>query len=214
MFNTLQALGVALLALLPGAAYTYAFEREAGSFGAGASDRLIRFLSASAIFQAAFSGLTYFVYVHSIRSGDLQKGTVDAWVVELAALGYIGIPIAVGWLIGHAKNEGWRWARLFVGPAPEPRAWDHLWARKPVGVARIRTDHGYVAGFFGKRKSDGQTSYAAGYPESGDIFFTRTVAVDATTGEFIPDEDGNYRYTDGGFLIRWDEIRYLELFEL
>jgi hypothetical protein len=212
MFETAQALAVAVIALVPGAAYTFAFERVAGSFGAGASDRLIRFLTASATFHAVFAGLTYYVYVHLFRSGDLSHGRVDWWVLELAAIGYVGVPTAIGSLVAHGKNRGWQWASALIGASPEPRAWDYLWSRKPAGFVRMRTKSGvYLGGVFGRR-GDGVKSYAAGYPESGDIFLARGVEVDATTGEFLLDA-GQLRLTDGGMLIRWDEIEYLELFE-
>jgi len=56
VITTFQALGVALLALLPGASYTFAYERIVGKFGASLADRLVRFLAASAAFMAIFSG--------------------------------------------------------------------------------------------------------------------------------------------------------------
>lgn len=43
MISTFQALAVALLALLPGATYTFAYERRVGGFGVSLSDRLVRF---------------------------------------------------------------------------------------------------------------------------------------------------------------------------
>jgi hypothetical protein len=212
VFETAQALGVAVIALLPGAAYTFAFERVAGSYGAGASDRLVRFLTASASLHAIFAGLTYYVYIHAIKTGDLAHGRVSGWVVEAVAIAYIGVPTALGSLIAHGKNEGWRWAQAVVGPSPEPRAWDHLWSRRPVGYARMRTKTGvYLGGVFGTRE-DGTRSYAAGYPESGDLYFAQGVAVDAQTGEFLLN-NGRLQLSEGGMLIRWDEIEYLELFE-
>jgi hypothetical protein len=41
--GTLQALGVFLLALLPGAIYIWSFERVVGRWGIGLSDRVLRF---------------------------------------------------------------------------------------------------------------------------------------------------------------------------
>jgi hypothetical protein len=46
-----QAFFATLLALLPGAVYVFAYERQVGSFGVNFTDRLIRFLSASAVFR-------------------------------------------------------------------------------------------------------------------------------------------------------------------
>ena len=53
--NTFQALAVTLLAVLPGASYTFAYERVVGAFGVSLSDRLVRFTAASAIFHVRFS---------------------------------------------------------------------------------------------------------------------------------------------------------------
>ncbi|MCW2569282.1 MAG: hypothetical protein JWN54_3379, partial [Mycobacterium sp.] len=47
MISTFQALAGVVLALLPGAAYTFAYERVAGAFGISTTDRLVRFLAAS-----------------------------------------------------------------------------------------------------------------------------------------------------------------------
>lgn len=56
MISTSQALAVALLALLPGASYTFAFVRRVGGFGMSLSDRLVRLLAASALFSACSLG--------------------------------------------------------------------------------------------------------------------------------------------------------------
>jgi hypothetical protein len=45
--TSLVALGIILIAVLPGAVYTWAFEREAGSYGVTLADRTLRFLAAS-----------------------------------------------------------------------------------------------------------------------------------------------------------------------
>lgn len=136
----MQALWVALIALLPGAAFTYAYERGAGSYGVTRADRLVRFLTASAGFQAL------------------------------------------------------------------PRAWDYLWATRPAAVVRMRLKSAkYIAGVYGPLGD--LRSYAAAFPEDGDLFFTQTVAVDADTGEFITDDDGVMKFSPIGLLVRWSEPR-------
>ena len=47
MPNTFQALAVLLVALLPGALYVWSFERQAGRWGIGLSDRVLRFVGGS-----------------------------------------------------------------------------------------------------------------------------------------------------------------------
>lgn len=70
MISTFQALAVALLFILPGAAYTFALERVGGSFGVKLADRIFRFLAASAVFQALLSGVELWAY----RSGSPAGG--------------------------------------------------------------------------------------------------------------------------------------------
>ena len=49
MPDTFQALAVITIALLPGALYVWAFERQAGRWGIGFSDRALRFVGGSAL---------------------------------------------------------------------------------------------------------------------------------------------------------------------
>ena len=47
--SSVTALAIILIAVLPGAVYTWAFEREAGAYGVTFADRTLRFLSASVV---------------------------------------------------------------------------------------------------------------------------------------------------------------------
>jgi uncharacterized protein DUF6338 len=60
--DTFEALAVLVLVVLPGASYLFTFERVAGAFGHNLADRIIRFITASAVLQALFAGPTYFLY--------------------------------------------------------------------------------------------------------------------------------------------------------
>lgn len=53
MPDTFQAIAVFAVALLAGALYVWAFERQAGRWGIGLSDRLLRFVGGSVLFHAA-----------------------------------------------------------------------------------------------------------------------------------------------------------------
>ena len=53
MILTFRALAVALAAVLSGAAYMFAYEREARGYSKNLSDRLIRCLAASAVMHAS-----------------------------------------------------------------------------------------------------------------------------------------------------------------
>ena len=71
MISTFQALAVALLALLPGASYIFAYERVVGGFGVSLADRLVRFLAASALFVAVFAWAGLLLYRNFIIAGCL-----------------------------------------------------------------------------------------------------------------------------------------------
>jgi hypothetical protein len=210
--GTLQALGVALLALLPGASFTFAFERVAGPFGASLSDRLVRFLAGSSTFHAVAAGFEYGLYRDYVRTGALQDGAVSIWLVEGVALFYVFGPWAFGILVGTAWQRDWRWSRLVTGLAPASRAWDHLFARGPQGYLRARLKSGrWVAGYFGPAP-DGGTSFAASVVEGIDILIARTIEVDSETGSFIL-ENGEPKSRNSALLLRWEDIELLEFTE-
>jgi hypothetical protein len=216
VISTFQALAVTLLFLLPGATYNFALERVAGSFGSTLGDRLVRFLSASAVFQAAFSGLELWLYREFIVPGRLEDGDVPWLLLQAVALLYVGLPTAVGSLVGFGQKRHWPWVRLLTGESPEPRAWDYLWRLDTIGIVRVRLKSGsWLAGVYGRSPS-GVRSYASGHPEAGDLFLSEQLIVDAVTGAFTVDDDGRPLRPDGspGLLLRWDEIEYLEFEEV
>ena len=215
MISTFQALEVALLALLPGASYTFAYERLAGAFGVKFSDRLVRFLAASAVFAAIFSGPAFTIYRHWIATGRLARGHVSAWVVECVALAYVLLPTLLGSLVGYGAKRRWRWLRPVVGETPEPRAWDYLWRRGIQAVLRIRLKSGtWLAGMYATTDGD-RRSYAAGYPEDQDLYLSVQLKADPDTGAFETDADERPIPVEGGggLLLRWDEVEYLEIQE-
>ena len=215
MISTFQALAVALLALLPGASYTFAYERRVGGFGVSLSDRLVRFLAASALFIALFSGPGLVAYRRYVASGRLGRGQVNAFWFELAILAYVLLPTLIGSLIGTGQLRKWRWVTTLVGDAPEPRAWDYLWRPGVQGIVRLKLKSGvWLGGIFGTT-AGGSRSYAAGYPEAQDLYLSLQLKVDPTTGAFDQDSQGRPVPVDGasGLLLRWDEIEYLDFQE-
>ena len=212
--NTFQALGVTLVAILPGASYMFAYERVAGGFGVSLADRLFRFLAASAVFAALFFGPGLVIYRDVVVTGQLARGELAVWPTWAIVIVYVAIPTAVGSGLGSAHKAGNRWARILLGEAPEPRAWDHLWRREPQGVVRMRLTSGtWLAGIYGTWS--GRKAYAAGYPESGDIFLPLQVMVDAESGELQSDDDGCVVPVagGGGLLVRWEQVEFLEIQE-
>jgi len=106
MPETFQSLAVLLLALLPGALYVWAFERQAGAWGIRLTDRLFRFVGFSAVMHALLAPLTYWLWVCFVRSGARGSGKapVALWLVPLV---YVGAPILLGTTVGiGTANEG------------------------------------------------------------------------------------------------------------
>lgn len=126
MISTFEALLVALLALLPGAGYTWAFEQQAGRWGANFRDRAWRFVGVSAAFGALGLPVLYQVYRELIVSGRLAEGDSLPWWVWILSPIYFAVPWLAGLGVGYGARKRQRWVSLFTGPGPAPRAWDHL----------------------------------------------------------------------------------------
>lgn len=212
MPNTVEAVVALAVGLLPGALYTWAFEREAGAWGVRFSDRALRFVGISAILHALFAPVTYLAWAGSVRSGRLAGGQAPLFLWPLL-LAYVGLPLVGGTLVGRATRTRRPWARIFTGPNPAPRAWDHLFAHAPDGWIRLRMKSGiWLAGAFATQ-ADGARSYAAGYPHEQDLYLVQAVDVDPDTGEFVTDVEGNPALRGSGILVRWEEVEFLEFIE-
>jgi hypothetical protein len=196
--DTLEALGVFLLAVLPGAVYIWSFERVVGRWGIGLSDRVLRFIAASAVFLALFFAPLYFLradYVHHRivdKSGHVhyEDRLADArsvpWWLFLVPAGYLLLPAALGTAAGRAVRAQpgfWRGVgRVVAGRDPAPRAWDYLFSSEPAAAVRmkLKSDGPWLGGFFGAE------SYAAGYPEEPqDLYLEETFAMNQDDGSFI-----------------------------
>jgi len=145
VLSTFQALLVAVFAILPGALYTWAFEREAGAWGVGLGDRLLRFFGASAVFSILTLPLLYEGYRRYVVTGALREGVaLPAWL--WLSPGALLLPVVAGWVVGWATRHGKRWVRPLVGRAPAPRGWDQLFRTPRLGVAAHEVGDGAAAG--------------------------------------------------------------------
>jgi hypothetical protein len=209
--DSFQALAVLGLGLLPGALYIWSFEGVVGRWGAGLSDRLLRFVGASALLHAVTAPLTYWLWSQYVRPGRLARGErlpTGLWSIVLA---YVAVPIGFGWIVGYGTKRRWLWPQLLTGRNPAPRAWDAFFGDDPEGWVRLRLKSGgWIGGALGSK--DGRRSYFAGYPENQDLYLVQTAEVDPESGEFLYEED-QVRVRDSGVLLRWDEVEYLEFFE-
>jgi hypothetical protein len=124
-----------LLAVLPGALYTWAFEREAGKWGIGAVDRTLRFIAASAAFQLLYAvalqaldaSVTYQTLLFRTASDAPiaeQLRSIEAWRFLTAAAAYVMLPLLAGTAAAYverrrAESAARRWlARVVNGRAP------------------------------------------------------------------------------------------------
>jgi hypothetical protein len=207
MEATFEAAAVLVIALLPGAVYTWSFERIAGRWGISLSDRLYRFFGLSAFFQALIAPLTWKVWRAYIRHGAPHAGNLPWWLWP-SLLGYLTVPASLGALIAHGFRRKNKLAKWIVGSTGAPTAWDAVFSSEFSGYVLLRLKSG---AWIGGKYADG--SHVAGYPEPADIYLAQEYRVDQDTGDFVrasPDESpqpvGNY-----GVLLRWSEVEYLEI---
>lgn len=210
MPDSFHALLVMLVALLPGALYVWAFERQAGRYGIGLSDRLLRFVGGSSVFFGVCA-----VPLYALRAtywDSLSRGEpVPLWL-GLVPPAYVLLPVMAGTIVGLGLRHGWKWSDVLTGPDPAPRAWDYLFQYQIDGWVRCRMKSGtWLAGAYAD--ANGRRSYAAGYPEPQDFYLAASVAVDSDTGEFLLDETGRPQRGTGGLLLRWEEVEYLEFID-
>lgn len=208
MIGTLQALIVALLAVLPGALFTIARETHGATWAwrqTDGSTLVVRFLSFSAVFHAICAPLTYYAYRRLIVNPVLANGWPISWRWYALLLAYMALPYLFGVLTQKGRRvKGLRQVvALWGGSYPELRAWDRFFSSKPAGVMRLKlVNDEWKAGLFNDR------SFASSYGEEGDIYLAK---------QYLVGEDGFPRSVNGrhvsagaGLLIRWSEIRYVD----
>lgn len=211
MPTSLEAAAILVLAVLPGALYTWAFERLVGRWGVGLSDRLLRFSGGAAIFHAAVAPLTYWLWATQWSSGRIGRGEPLPLGLWLVAVLYVAVPFGLGTLAAYGHRKGARWARALTGSDPAPRAWDYLFQGGQDGWIRCRMKSGvWIGGAFADH--NGRRSYVAGYPEPADLFLAQAAEIDPDTGEFQLN-DGQPVLRESGLLLKWEDVEYLEFFD-
>jgi hypothetical protein len=212
MPDTLNALLAAFLATVPGGLYTWSYEQQAGRWGATATDRLQRFLGASAFFIALQLWFIYEFYRRYVVTGVVQSGRPLPPAIWLVPVLFVVVPVLVGRYLGRAVFQKKKWASVFIGTSRAPRAWDYLFTSPGTnGWLRLRLKDGdrWVVGVWGISPTTGLKSFAAGYPEPQDLLLSDTALTDED-GSLLLDEDGKPVYTGAALLIRWDEVAYAE----
>jgi hypothetical protein len=132
-----DALLVTVLAALPGALFTFAYERETQIVRAALSGRVLRLITASAVFYVATAPVSYWLYVKYVRTGRLATGPLQ-WAIWLVPIGLVVCPVVLGLVLGAATRHGTTWARLWSDRSPEPRAWDAVFGHGANAWLRIR----------------------------------------------------------------------------
>jgi hypothetical protein len=192
--STWAALGIILVAVLPGAIYIWGFERQAGSYGITFADRTLRFLASSVALHMLLAWPEYAVFRAAI-DGHHRLLAGQFALLWLGVVLLLSVPAATGTVIGglyatRASRTSWRRLRRWLDPAreqrllqlmlgrdPAPRAWDSLFSERPSCYLRVRTtDDRWLAGRFADR------SYAAGYPSEPDLLLEEAFRVDQKTG--------------------------------
>lgn len=201
MLATFQALAVLLTSVLPGALFSYGYERQNTRMAiADFNERLMAFLGVSAIFAVASLPLLYEGYRRYVVTGAVQHGEpLPGWIWLIVA-GYVAIPLLLGFVSGWCARERNVVGRLLTGERPYPRAWDALFnAPKLGGYVKIRLkdtslDNPWVLGAWARDDEEWDVqrpvSYAAAYPHPQDLYLMETYEIDKE-GDFIyhSDED-------------------------
>jgi hypothetical protein len=179
--SNIAALLVVIVAVLPGATFTWGFERQAGQFGVGLADRTLRFVAVSVLWHLILGWPEYLLYRVAFNGRNFSTAQfAAAWG---AVLLLTAVPAATGSFLGslyakrntgeqpkaiHRAFGGPKRKRVFeyiVGHERAPRAWDDLFSEHPTIYIRVRTTDGaWLAGLFAKQ------SYAAGYPNDTDLY--------------------------------------------
>ena len=198
---------VLFVALLPGAFFVWGFERNAGRYGIGLRDRVLRLVGTSAVFLALSSSVLYWLYArywHSLIAGE----SLPVWLLVVPIV-YGATPGTLGLILGRQVRYGVRWARTLAGADRAPRAWDHLFQDHEPGWVRCRLKSGtWVGGMYAEVEK--RRPYASGYPEIQELYLTRTLQIDPEDGSFVLDEEDQLIQGAGGLLMRWEEIEVME----
>lgn len=215
--DSLTALLVVVVAVLPGSVYTWAYERQASPYGVTLRDRTLRFITVSLLFHLLLAWPEYVVYRAAIQGeGILQPARFATLWAGLLVL--VAVPGAIGTILGGlyaTRNSrlGWQWIRrwlperrehqllrVMLGRTPAPRAWDDLFSDRPNVYLRVRTlDSLWIAGRFAR------DSYAGGFPYQTDVLLEEAWSVDQETGQ-LGDSGLGYSVYVPAVWIAWMEI--------
>ena len=217
MPETIPALLIALVAVVPGMVATPAFERHVGTYAAEFPERVLRFVGGSALvfpFTAAMvwpfwrrvvhvavpgvDGTTTFVN-RLTTGGDVSP----LWLLLPVAL--VGVPA----LLGTTAGRLWAtWLRRHSDDTPleDVRAWDWVFLdpAPKILVAKLRSGR-WLAGVFG-----GNSYASPRAARSKDVYLEVALEVN-DEGTLIRDENGRPVARRSSILFDGDDIELLEV---
>lgn len=98
MPDSVVALAILVIAVLPGSVYIWAFERQASAFGVNLADRTLRFIAMSLIFHLILGWPEYWLYRLTFTGERFGAGQfAAAWS---AGVVLVMIPATVGTVLG------------------------------------------------------------------------------------------------------------------
>jgi hypothetical protein len=232
--DSFEALAVIFFAVLPGAAFVYAMERQVGAWGIKATDRILRFIALSAALYLLLLPYGYVLFRTYILSGDLvKKGHFSWWHWLILAghwlvlLAYFGLlPWLLGtWCAKRIKAGDERVGEMFGHQMRPPRAFDYLFQDdQSAGIVRmlvvLQDKATWVAGSFSDEEGSAPAdegrpmrAFVSGYPEEPEIYLPVRIGCDPATGALELGADGNLVTEDVGVLVSGAKIAYLEFID-
>lgn len=215
--ESVQALLIASLAVVPGAIYTWVFERNDGATGDRPAERLLRFVAISLLLSLVSTlPIGYWFYSTNYVTGALQRGEVSVWILYTCLGSVAIIPAILGWAAACWVEKGWYGASILASKNRRPRAWDHIFnGQSWSGRIRIQTTDGkWIIGLWmdGSSKNDLPGSFAAGYPYDQDLYFVDTYRVNQEDGSPVV-TDGEWHLTGIATLVQWQNVVLAEFMQ-
>jgi hypothetical protein len=222
MPTTIEALMVAIVGLVPGAAYVAAFDSQVGQGRSALPDRVIRYLTISAALHAVLAPATFVLWR---VFADLQPRDIAPWLLWLPGLLYVAAPALLGAWQGRDTRRSDRglvgrlaqllaglprlqsWVASFETPASAASSWDQLFSRPHIGLirARLRSNGTWVGGYWGQHTTRGLRGHASRFPDQGELLIPQVARL-TRDGSFEVDDEGSVRLLDEAVLLRSDDV--------
>jgi hypothetical protein len=222
--DSFEALSVLVIALVPGAVFTYALERTTGAWGSKFTDRLLRFVVVSLVFELIAIPIYYGVWRQYSFPPFFATAQPFPHKLYIFVVIYLAIPAAIGAFIGWCYGRNHQWVEVvFRQLLTAPRAWDHLFSRRPVGYVRVLLKGDpptWVAGGYvtSSQNDPHDRAYVGHFPEQPDLYCPIRLDVHPETGRFRKhpaDPSTGKRKVKrlaGSLLVDGGSIAYLEFY--